>query len=199
MKKKLVMIIIFLILMSSVLGAQTTGTGWGWQIGTGINGSLSYFETGIMFPRINETVFINVKIKAMSAITWTNFTNMETGESVSFHPAVVGGCITMGGGSRLIEDFFKVYGGTDIFLGYSLTPYDSFFYKVGNLFPSNLTFGVWGHFGLEFFTSENSSVFIQSGGGYKSLITEEKTNPYAVAGSWLGSGFCVEMGTNIYF
>ena len=199
MNRKLFLIILFLVLLSAALSAQPAGTGWGWQIGTGINGSLSYFETGIMFPRINDTVFINAKVKAMSAITWTNFTNMETGETVSFHPVVVGGCLTVGGGSRLIEDIFKVYGGTDIFLGFSMTPYDSFFYGVGNLFPQNLTFGVWGHFGLEFFTSETSSIFIQSGGGYKSLITEEKENPYAVAGSWLGSGFCFEMGTNIYF
>ncbi|MBI9106976.1 MAG: hypothetical protein JEZ04_09550 [Spirochaetales bacterium] len=199
MIKKLLIIIILLVLISSGLIAQAAGTGWGWQFGTGMSGSLSYFETGVMFPRINETVFINAKLRAMSAITWTNFTNMNTGESVSFHPVVLGGLISVGGGSPMIEDHLKVYGGSDIFIGYSMTPYDSLFYQVDNLFPPNITFGIWGHFGLEFFTSEKNSIFIQSGGGYKSMFVEDKTNPYAVAGSWPGSGFGIEMGSNIYF
>ena len=199
MKKKLSVVFFLLVILISGLSAQSEGTGWGWQFGTGISGSLSYFETGIMFPRINETVFINAKLRAMSAITWTSFTNMNTDESVSFHPVVLGGLISLGGGSPLIADLIKVYGGADFFLGHSMTPYDSLFYEVDNLFPPNLTFGIWGHFGLEFFTSENTAVFIQSGGGFKSMIVEEKTNPYAVAGSWLGSGFGIAMGSNIYF
>jgi len=199
MINKLIIIFILLFLISSGITAQSNGNGWGWQFGTGISGSLSYFETGLIFPRIDETVFINVKLRAMSAVTWTNFTNMNTGESVSFHPVVVGGCLSVGGGNPVIEEYFKVYGGTELFLGYSMTPYDSLFYEVDNLFPPNLTFGIWGHFGLEFFTSDNNSVFIQSGGGFKSMFVEDKTDPYAVAGSWLGSGFGIEMGSNIYF
>ena len=197
MKKK-VFIILILLILSTAAYSQSAGTGFGFQVGTGLNGSLSYFEAGVLLPKINESVYISAKFRAMSAITWINFTNSDTEESVSFHPVVLGGCLSCGGTSPMLEESFKVYGGADIFIGHSMTPYDSYFYAVDNLFPPNVTFGVWGHFGLEFFTADKYSVFIQSGGGFKSMFVEDKTNPYAVAGSWPGSGFSIEMGSNIY-
>ena len=90
-------------------------------------------------------------------------------------------------------------GGSDILLGYSFTPYDSLAYGVGNLIPPNLTFGVWGHFGFDYFTSDTSSIYVQSGGGFKSLLVEDKKDPYAVASSWLGSGFGIQMGSRFHW
>jgi len=98
-----------------------------------------------------------------------------------------------------VNDELRVYGGGDLLLGYSFTPYDSYAYGVDNLIPPNLTFGAWGHFGVEYFLGEASSVYIQSGGGFKSLIVEDKSNAYAVASSWLGSGFGIQMGSCFYF
>lgn len=37
------------------------------------------------------------------------------------------------------------------------------------------------------------------GGGFKSLLVEDRTNAYAVASSWLGSGFGIQMGSSFYF
>lgn len=78
---------------------------------------------------------------------------------------------------------------------YSFTPYDSLAYGVGNLIPPNLTYGIWGHFGFDYFTSDTSSIYIQSGGGYKGLLVEDRKNAYAVASGWLGCGFGIEMGS----
>ena len=171
------------------------------MIGAGIAGSLSYFEVGISMPKINEKVFIDVKARWMSAITWATFVNMETSETVSFHPVVVAGVVSVGTVGPLVNDELRIYGGSDLLLGYSFTPYDSFAYGVGNLLPPNLTFGVSGYFGFEYFLSEKSSIYVQSGGGFKSLLVEDekKTDPYVVASSWLGSGFNFQMGSNFYF
>lgn len=169
--------------------------GFGITIGAGMAGSLSYFEVGVMFPKINDKVFVDVKLRLMSSITWVTFVHMETSETVSFHPVVAGVVVSVGTVGPLVHDEFRVYGGSDILLGYSFTPYDSLFYGVGNLIPRNLTFGVWGHFGFDYFTSDTSSIYVQSGGGFKSLLVEDKTNAYAVASSWLGSGFGIQMGS----
>ncbi len=171
------------------------GNGWGIQIGTGLAGSMSYFEIGVMLPKFNDTIFVDVKVRWMSSITWVTFVNMETSETVSFHPVVVGAVVSVGSTSPLINDEFRVYGGSDILLGYSFTPYDSLVYGVGNLIPPNLTYGIWGHFGFDYFTSDSSSIYVQSGGGYKGLFVEDKKNAYAVASSWLGSGFGIQMGS----
>ncbi len=186
-------------LLTGVLAAQVPGTSFGIQFGTGIAGSMSYLEVGLLLPKINDKVFINIKARAMSAITWTTFVNKDTQETASFHPVVVGGSIGMGSVGPPVNDELRMYGGSDLFLGYSLTPYDSFFYGTGNLIPPNLTFAVWGYFGFEYFTSQTSSFFVQAGGGFKSLWVEDKQNVYAVASSWLGSGFGIQMGSNIYF
>lgn len=169
--------------------------GFGIIIGAGVAGSLSYFEVGLMLPKINDLVFVDVKLRWMSSITWATFVNMETKETVSFHPVVVGVVVSAGTIGHLVDDELRVYGGTDILLGYSFTPYDSLAYGVANLIPPNLTIGVWGHFGFDYFTSDTSSIYVQSGGGFKSLLVEDKKNAYAVASSWLGSGFGIQMGS----
>jgi len=149
----------------------------------------------VMLPKINDTVFVDIKLRWMSSITWVTFVNMETSETVSFHPVVIGAVVSLGSIGPLLDDEFRVYGGSDFLLGYSFTPYDSLVYGVGNLIPPNLTYGIWGHFGFDYFTSDTSSIYIQSGGGYKGLLVEDKKNAYAVASSWLGSGFGIQMGS----
>jgi hypothetical protein len=194
-----------LILAIMVVCAATAGTsaiqggGWGIQIGAGLAGSMSYFEVGVMLPKINDKVFVDIKVRWMSSITWVTFVNMETSETVSFHPVVVGAVVSVGTIGPLVNDEFRVYGGSDILLGYSFTPYDSLAYGVSNLIPPNLTLGAWGHFGFDYFTSETSSIYVQSGGGFKTLLVEDKTDPYAVASSWLGSGFGIQMGSRFYW
>lgn len=193
-------VFVFVVLtMTCPAFSQAPGTGFGFEFGAGLAGSMSYVEAGVVLPKINDRVFIDVKARAMSAITWVTFRNMDTAEIVSFHPVVVGAILSTGTVGPIINDELRVYGGSDLFVGYSFTPYDSAFYDVGNLIPPNLTFGVWGYFGFEYFTSERNSIFIQSGGGFKNLLVEDKTNPYAVASSWLGSGFGIQMGSTIYF
>ncbi len=197
--KRLLLMAAICMLAAPLIFAQSQGNSFGIEFGAGIAGSLSYFEAGVTMPKINDKVFIDLKARFMSAITWTTFVNMETAETVSFHPVVVGGVVSVGTVGPIVNDEIRVYGGSDILLGYSFTPYDSMAYGVSNLIPPNLTFGVWGHFGLEYFLSQKSSVYIQSGGGFKSLLVEDKTNAYAVASSWLGSGFGIQMGSAFYF
>ena len=196
MKRILLLALVMTCIAGSAVNAIPLG-GWGITIGAGMAGSLSYFEVGVMLPKINDKVFVEVKLRWMSSITWVTFVNMETSETVSFHPVVVGAVVSVGTLAPLVNDEFRVYGGSDILLGYSFTPYDSLAYGVGNLIPPNLTFGVWGHFGFDYFTSDTSSIYIQSGGGYKSLLVEDKTNAYAVASGWLGSGFGIQMGSRL--
>jgi len=193
----LLMALVVCIASATVNGVPANG--FGITIGAGLAGSLSFFEVGVMLPKINDTIFVDVKLRWMSSITWVTFVNMETSETASFHPVVVGAVVSVGTVGPLMNDEFRVYGGSDLLLGYSFTPYDSFAYDVGNLIPPNLTFGIWGHFGFDYFTSETSSIYIQSGGGFKSLLVEDKTNAYAVASSWLGSGFGIEMGSRFGF
>ena len=198
MKRVLALTTLLVCITASVLSA-TPGSSFGIQIGAGLAGSMSYFEVGVILPKINDKVFVDIKLRWMSSITWVTFVNMETSETVSFHPVVVGAVVSVGSIGPLVDDEFRVYGGSDILLGYSFTPYDSLAYGVGNLIPPNLTFGVWGHFGFDYFTSETSSVYIQSGGGFKSLLVEDKKNVYAVASSWLGSGFGIQMGSRFHW
>lgn len=153
----------------SVLGgfytasAQTPGNNFGIQFGAGIAGSMSFFDIGLIFPKIDEKIFINIKARVMSSITWTTFVNKDTKETASFHPVVVGGSLGIGSVGPMVNDELRMYGGCDLLLGYSFTPYDSLFYKTKNLIPPNLTYAVWGYFGFEYFTSDNSSFFIQRG------------------------------------
>jgi len=198
MKRVLLLTVLAACIGSGVANAIPSD-GFGITIGAGIAGSLSYFEVGVRLPKINDTMFVDIKLRWMSSITWVTFVNMDTSETVSFHPVVVGAVVSVGTIGPLLDDEFRVYGGSDFLLGYSFTPYDSLAYDVGNLIPPNLTFGVWGHFGFDYFTSEMSSIYIQSGGGFKSLLVEDKTNAYAVASSWIGSGFGIQMGSRFHW
>jgi hypothetical protein len=197
--KRVLLLFIAVVCTYAAAGNAIPVDGFGITIGAGLAGSLSYFEVGLMLPKINDKVFVDIKLRWMSSITWVTFVNMETSETVSFHPVVAGAVVSVGTVGPLMNDEFRVYGGSDILLGYSFTPYDSLAYDVGNLIPPNLTFGVWGHFGFDYFTSEMSSIYIQSGGGFKSLLVEDKKNPYAVASSWLGSGFGIQMGSRFHW
>ena len=198
MRKTFVFIAALLSVIPTLFAAPNDGNGLGIQFGAGFAGSMSYMEVGLLLPKINDTVFINVKARGMSAITWTTFVNKDTGETASFHPVTVGGSIGVGSVGPLDDNGLRMYGGSDFFFGYTFTPYDSYFYNTGNLITPNLTFATWGYFGFEYFTSDTSSFFIQSGGGYKGLMVKDKKNIYAVAASWLGSGFGIEMGSSIY-
>jgi len=198
MKRTLLLAVLAACIGSCVVNA-IPANGFGVTVGAGMAGSLSFFEVGVMLPKINDKVFVDIKLRWMSSITWVTFVNMETYETVSFHPVVVGAVVSVGSVGPLMNDEFRVYGGSDILLGYSFTPYDSLAYGVGNLIPANLTFGVWGHFGFDYFTSDTSSIYVQSGGGFKSLLVEDKKNAYAVASSWLGSGFGIQMGSRFHW
>jgi len=198
MKRTLLLTVLAACIGSCVANAIPTN-GFGVTIGAGLAGSMSYFEVGVMLPKIHDKVFVDIKLRWMSSITWVTFVNMETSETASFHPVVVGAVVSVGTVGPLMNNELRVYGGSDILLGYSFTPYDSLAYDVGNLIPPNLTFGVWGHFGFDYFTSETSSIYVQSGGGFKSLLVEDKTNAYAVASSWLGSGFGIQMGSRFHW
>ncbi len=138
-----------------------------------------------------------MKARLLSSLTWATFINMQTGDSVSFHPDVIGGVVSFGGVSPMIHDMLRMYGQSDILLGYSFMPWDSAIYGVGNLIGDNLTFAIWGCFGLELFTAKSLSVFLDAGGGFKTVFGD-KQNPYVVASSWLGSGFGIKMGMRFY-
>ncbi|MBN2325249.1 MAG: hypothetical protein JXQ30_16080 [Spirochaetes bacterium] len=168
----------------------------GFEASTGIQGILSFVQLGVLFPLVGESLFIDLKLKYLSSITWATYVDTE-GNSVSFHPTVIGGAVSFGGYSPLLFDCIRLYGGTDLFLGYSFTPYDSWIRQTGNLIGDNVTFAVLGFFGLEFFTSPHMSIILDAGGGYKSLFGD-KNNQYAVASSWLGSGFGIKMGVRYY-
>jgi len=86
-------------------------------------------------------VFLGVKARFMSSLTWATFIH-QNGESVSFHPVVVAGVVTVGGASPMIQDVYRMDGGMDFLLGYSFTPYDSAIYGTGNLIGKNLTFAL---------------------------------------------------------
>jgi hypothetical protein len=110
---------------------------------------------------------------------------------------VIGGAVSFGGYSPLFYDCVRMYGGVDLFIGHSFTPYDSWFRQTGNLIGDNLTYAALGFFGLEFFTSPHMSIILDAGGGFKSLFGDKK-NQYAIASGWLGSGFGIKMGVRYY-
>lgn len=173
------------------------GESFGFDIGAGIQGGLSFYQAGILLPKIANTVSINIHARLYSALTWTTFINMETDETVSFHPITAAGVVSVGGGSPLLHEFIKAYGGMELMAGYTFTPYDDLAYDCGNLLGENFTFAVLGHFGIEFFTAPTISVYIEAGGGYKSILGD-KSNPYVIAASWIGSGFGLKMGMRFY-
>jgi hypothetical protein len=178
-------------------GQQKPGNKFGFEFGMGIQGSLSFFQIGVLFPKINNRLFLDVKARICSSVTWATFIDMETNEAVSFHPVVAGGIISFGGCSPFIYDCIRMYGGMDLLLGYSFTPYDSVIYEVDNLIGDNLTFAILGYFGLELFTAPKMAFYLDGGGGYKSLFGD-KENIYVIASSWLGSGFGFKMGMRFF-
>ncbi|TFG59074.1 MAG: hypothetical protein E4H36_14455 [Spirochaetales bacterium] len=195
---------LLLIVSAAFLPAETSapltvnpGAGANIEITTGLMGSLSFAQAGFNLPQFIKNFSIGAKFRALSSLTWATFINMETGESVSFHPVTVGGVLTLGGTSPVIRELFRPYGYFETLLGYSFTPWDDLIYGTGNLIGPNFTFGVFGVFGLEFFTGRHMSVIVESGGGFKSLKVPEE-NAYAVASSWLGSGVTFRMGMRIY-
>ena len=168
----------------------------GFEVSTGIQGIMSFFQLGILFPRADNNLFFDLKLKYMSSLTWATYID-EDNNAVSFHPSVVGSAFSFGGYSPVFYDCVRVYGGAEIFLGYSFTPYDSAIRHTGNLIEDNLTYALLGYFGLEFFTSEHISMILDAGGGFKSLLGN-KSNQYVIASSWLGSGFGIKMGIRYY-
>jgi hypothetical protein len=192
---KTVIAILMVVIVSTNVGA--IGNSLAIQFSIGIQGSLSYAEAGVILPPIADTVTIGLKARSMSSITWATFIHQD-GRTVSFHPVLVGGVVSVGGVSPLFKDTYRMYGGMDLLLGYSFTPYDSLIYKTKNLIGKNLTFGLWGYAGIELFTAENISYCVDSGGGFKTLFCD-KHNLYGVASSWLGSGFGLRTGLRSYF
>ena len=168
----------------------------GFEVSTGIQGIMSFVQLGLLFPRADNGMFFDLKAKYMSSLTWATYIDQDN-KAVSFHPSVVGGAFSFGGYSPVFYDCVRVYGGLDVFLGYSFTPYDSAIRQTGNLIGDNLTYALLGFFGLEFFTSDHISMILDAGGGFKSLIGD-RSNQYAIASSWLGSGFGIKMGIRYY-
>lgn len=169
----------------------------GLEFSMGMQGILSFEEIGVRLPVIGDSFFIGVKARLLSSLTWATFINMQTGDSVSFHPDVIGGVVSFGGVSPMIHGVLRMYGQSDLLLGYSFMPWDSAVYTVGNLIGENLTFAIWGCFGLELFTAKSLSVFLDAGGGFKTVFGDRQ-NPYVIASSWLGSGFGIKMGMRFY-
>jgi len=182
--------------------AQTASSGrsLGVTLGLGSQGSLSYVEAGVVLPKIGGSFSIELKARAMSSLTWVPTLDSSLSPS-AFHPVAVGGVVSLGGCSPMFQGFFRAHGATELFLGYTFTPYDSAIYQIPNLIGPNLTFAILGYFGVEMFTGSRSSIFIDAGGGYKNFIVDaaRKTDPYVVAASWIGSGFGIRMGTKLYF
>jgi hypothetical protein len=173
------------------------GSGFGLEASAGMQGALSFYQLGVLFPKINDRLFINLSARLASSLTWATFVDYDSGDSVSFHPMVAAGVLSCGGMSPMLYDAVRVYGGTDLMLGYSFMPYDSAIYGVPNLIGDNLTFAVLGYFGLEFFTAPRLSVFVDAGGGFKSMFADDG-NLYVIASAWLGSGFAFRMGVRFY-
>ncbi len=167
------------------------------DISTGFQGSLSFGQVGINLPQFIDNFVVGFKFRGMSSTNWTTFIHEETKQSVSFHPVVMAGVITLGGTNQFAGDAFRVFGNCELLVGYTFTPYDNMVYKCGNLVGDNITLGFFGTFGLEYFSSKISSVYIESGGGLKT-IKGDKDSQYVIAAAWQGSGATIRMGTRIY-
>ena len=187
---------VVLLLLSVCFCLTAQGGSVALQFSIGTQGSMSFAEVGAVFPSLGDSVFLGLKARFMSSCTWATFIH-QNGESVSFHPVVAAGVVAVGGASPMIQDVYRMYGGMDFLLGYSFTPYDSAIYGTGSLIGKSLTFALWGFYGLELFTDEKISYYLDSGGGFKSLFCD-KSNLYAIASSWLGSGFGLKTGTRFY-
>jgi len=107
------------------------------------------------------------------------------------------GIVSIGGTSKYFLRRIRTYGSVEILIGHTFTPYDDAFNNSGNLIGDNTTIGLFSIYGLEFFSSDNTSLYIESGGGFKA-IKGDKSNQYLLAASWLGSGVTFRMGAKIY-
>ena len=193
--KKYVICILLLVVIA--VAGVSAGTSMGFEYSNGTMGSFSFFQAGFFLPRIRDTLTVGISARICSSLTWATFINMDTGAAVSFHPVLAAGVFSFRGNSPMIHDMLVMYGGSDILLGYTFTPYDSLIYGTANLVGPNLTFGVVGYFGFELFTGPAISFFIDAGGGFKSISGDEE-NQYVIAVSWLGSGFSYRMGLRYY-
>lgn len=196
------MVVVAAVLLTAGVSAhaftdEVKGNSLGLEFSMGMQGILSFEEVGIRLPMIGDSFFIGVKARLLSSLTWATFVNLQTGDTVSFHPDVIGAVVSFGGVSPIIHGALRMYGQSDFLLGYSFMPWDSAIYGVGNLIGDNLTFAIWGCFGLELFTAPSLSVFLDAGGGFKTVLGDT-TNTYVVASSWLGSGFGIKMGMRFY-
>jgi hypothetical protein len=167
------------------------------EFGLGTQGILSYEEVGVRLPSIGKASFVSLKARLASSLTWATFRDLGTGITVSLHPDVIAGVLSFGGVSPFVLGPVRMYGACELLLGYSFTPWDSIVYGTGNLIGPNFTYGVLGHFGIELFTTPSMSVYLDAGGGFKS-IHGDKGNQYLIASSWLGSGFGISMGMRFY-
>jgi hypothetical protein len=183
--------------LSAAEYSADAGSSISFELGMGTQGIMSYEEVGIRVPVGSGGFTIALSGRFMSSLTWATFTNLDTGDSVSFHPDIVAGVISFGGASPLLHGMLRVHGATDILLGYSFTPWDSAIYGVPNLIGPNITYALLGTFGLEFFTAPRASLCLDAGGGFKS-ISGDKANPYVIAAGWLGSGFGIRLGMRFY-
>jgi hypothetical protein len=116
----------------------------GLELSIGTQGIMSFEEVGVRLPMNGGSFFIDLKARFLSSLTWATFINMQTGKSVSFHPDAVGGVVSFGGACPMLYGILRMYGESDIFLGYSFMPWDSALYGVGNLIGDNLTYAIWG-------------------------------------------------------
>ena len=169
----------------------------GFEYANGTMGSFSFFQAGVVLPKIGDSFTIGVSARICSSLTWATFINMETEESVSFHPVLAAGVLSFRGNSPMLFDVLMMYGGTDLLAGYTFTPYDTLIYGTGNLVGDNLTFGIFGYFGIELLTGRKISFFTDVGGGFKT-ISGDDTNQYVIGASWLGSGFSHRAGLRFY-
>lgn len=197
-------LIVLLALLAAFLPAAAqidtlnAGRSLGFELGVGVMGGLSFIEAGVSMPTIGSSFKLGLKSRMCSSLTWCTFIHEETGEQVSFHPVVAAGVLSFGGSGPILYEKMRPYGGMDLMLGHSFTPYDNLVYHCGNRIGPNLTFGITGCFGIELFTSERMSMFWDAGGGFKSLKSKDKENLYAIASSWIGSGFGMKTGMKFY-
>jgi hypothetical protein len=201
MKKALLVIVVMTLAAvpaAAEIDTLNAGRSLGLEFAPGMMGSLSFMQAGVTLPTIGKSFQIGIKARMCSSLTWATFINQETGEQASFHPVTAAGVISFGGSGPILHGFMRPYGATDILAGYTFTPYDDLIYGTGNLIGPNLTFGIFGYFGLELFTSDRLAVFLDAGGGFKTLKPEDDENVYAIAASWLGSGFGLKMGMRFY-
>ena len=199
--KKTVILLMFLAVpfASHASGAaETTAPGRAFEAAAGTQGPLSFFQAGVHFPNVKNSMFLGLKFKYLSCLNYVTFIDPADNTSyISFHPVAMGAVFSIGGASPMSRGFMKAYGGMDLFLGTSSTPYDDMVYGTGNLMGDNVTFIISGYFGLELFTNDRTSIFIDAGGGFKG-VSGDKNNMYVSASSWIGSGFNFKMGFRFY-